>query len=393
MPNRRAIPNEATTPNAAARPSKPIELDQQDDKEPRNAPPNAAQPAPPPANASKERNAGVKPTGVDPNGIAPAGVNTSGGDPTNVNQTNVNPASVNPAGVNTPNVASPANVRVVPPSEVASPNQLGPRLNVQQRAPAGQFSQHTSPGDSSGDDEAYLKRVGGELERYSRFFVSEYGMREPSRLITVYFARDVSELRSLAGTLHGISLAYGSIGYSFPADQSMVGWADGQAYGTFAHELFHLMVRRSFGDIPPWLDEGMAALYEVSGFDGARAVGAPNWRGEILRDLWASRPHLRALVQMNRSAFDSVQDRSDKTRGGDTLEAGEHQAVNHATARYFMLYLQEQHQLKPLYKAFFNRKVSDEPERQAVELIESVLGRSLDQVDQDFARWFTSLPR
>jgi len=88
---------------------------------------------------------------------------------------------------------------------------------------------------------------------------------------------------------------------------------------------------------------------------------------------------------MNRGAFDDVDGRSDQLRAGET------QAVNHATARYFMLYLQERGQLKPLYRAFLNRQVSDEPARQAAELVESVLRSSLDQVDQDFARWFTSL--
>jgi len=211
-------------------------------------------------------------------------------------------------------------------------------------------------------------------------------MQPPSHLITVYFTPNVEELQSLARKIHGIQLAPGSIGYSFPADQSMAGWADGRAYGTFAHELFHVMVRNNFGDIPPWLDEGMAALYEVSRWDGNRAVGVPNWRGRILHDLWTSRPALRNLVQMNRTAFDYVQGRSDR------LAAGENQAANHATARYFMLYLQERGKLKPVYMAFLNRKVSDQPQKQAVDLVERAVGRSLDDVDADFSQWFQSQP-
>jgi hypothetical protein len=262
---------------------------------------------------------------------------------------------------------------------IAQSARQEPRDMVQQMAPASSSSVEDVKGD--------LKRVGKSLEDYLGFFISEYGMRPPSFLITVYFAEDRTQLGELARKLHGIALAPGSIGYSFPADQSMVGWADGKAYGTFAHELFHMMVRQNFGDIPPFLDEGMAALYEVSGFEGRRAVGAGNWRGAILRKSWAARPSIKDVVQMNRSAFDDIAGPSAQ------LDAGQNQSVNHATARYLMLYLQQRGELLAVYKAFLNRKVNDRPAAQSVALLESVLGRSLETVDAEFAAWFTALPR
>jgi hypothetical protein len=279
------------------------------------------------------------------------------------------PAPNAPFGAQAPN--QPAGKSAVP-----SPRQepRDPRDMVQQMAP------------TIASSAADLKKVGESLEDYLRFFVSEYGMRPPSFLITVYFAGDRTQLWDLARKLHGIALAPGSIGYSFPSDQSMVGWADGKAYGTFAHELFHVMVRNNFGDIPPFLDEGMAALYEVSGFEGNRAVGVPNWRGAILSKSWAERPRIKDLVQMNRSAFDDIAGPSDQ------LVPGEKQSANHATARYLMLYLQQRGELLPVYKAFLARKVNDRPAAQSVLLLESVLGRSLDTVDAEFAAWFKALP-
>jgi len=261
-----------------------------------------------------------------------------------------------------------------PPANRPTTQGARPSDMVQQMAPA------TSP--SAGE----LKRVGESLEQYLQFFVSEYGMRLPPFLITVYFAADRSQLRDLARKLHGIDLAPGSIGYSFSADQSMVGWADGKAYGTFAHELFHVMVRGNFGDIPPFLDEGMAALYEVSGFEQGRAVGVSNWRGALLRKYWAERPGIKDLVQMNRGALDDVAGPSDA--GGSSGK----QAANHATARYLMLYFQERGELLPVYNAFRGRKVSDRPAAQGVELLEAVLGRPLGTVDTEFAEWFGKLP-
>jgi len=261
-----------------------------------------------------------------------------------------------------------------PPANRPTTQGARPSDMVQQMAPA------TSP--SAGE----LKRVGESLEQYLQFFVSEYGMRLPPFLITVYFAADRSQLRDLARKLHGIDLAPGSIGYSFSADQSMVGWADGKAYGTFAHELFHVMVRGNFGDIPPFLDEGMAALYEVSGFEQGRAVGVSNWRGALLRKYWAERPGIKDLVQMDRGALDDVAGPSDA--GGSSGK----QAANHATARYLMLYFQELGELLPVYNAFRGRKVSDRPAAQGVELLEAVLGRPLGTVDTEFAEWFGKRP-
>jgi hypothetical protein len=275
--------------------------------------------------------------------------------------------------------SGPANLSILPypptSKSTAQSARQDARDMVQQMAPA-------SPSRA-----ADLKLVGKSLEDYLGFFISEYGMRPPSFLITVYFAEDRTQLSELARKLHGIELAPGSIGYSFPADQSMVGWADGKAYGTFAHELFHIMVRNNFGDIPPFLDEGMAALYEVSGFEGRRAVGAGNWRGVILRKSWAARPSIKDVVQMNRSAFDGI------TGPSGQLVPGESQSVNHATARYLMLYLQQRGELLTVYKAFLNRRVNDRPAAQSVALLESVLGRSLETVDAEFAAWFNTLPR
>ena len=66
--------------------------------------------------------------------------------------------------------------------------------------------------------------------------------------------------------------------------------------------------------------------------------------------------------------------------------------MNHATARYFVLYLQQRGQLLAVYKAFLNRKITDRPATQSVALLESALGRPLDSVDAEFAAWFKALP-
>jgi len=327
----------------------------------------------------------IDPQGLLPNRLVPPPMNQAALPP--MNQGAPPPIAQGVPPPPTQTAPPPMTQTAPPPMTQAAPSPMAqtapppPTLNVQQDAR--QMVQQMAP--STPATATDLKRVGGSLGDYLRFFVAEYGMRSPSALITVYFANNLSQLVSLARTLHGIELAPGSIGYSFSPDQSMVGWADDKAYGTFAHELFHVVVRNNFGDIPPFLDEGMAALYEESGFEGNRIVGVPNWRGPILSKGWTERPSIKDLVQMNRSAFDDI-------AGPDQAVAGDKQSVNHASARYFMLYLQQRGELLAVYKVFLNRKMSDQPAAQNVALLESTLGRALVTVDAEFAAWFKTLP-
>ncbi len=222
------------------------------------------------------------------------------------------------------------------------------------------------------------------LNRYAAFYSTRYGMPKPRKFITVYLVADVWEMQRLASRLHGIQVSQSSIGYSFPFDLSMVGVIYGTEFGTLAHELFHLMVRNDFGDIPPWLEEGMASLYEVSQERSDYVAGLPNWRGKILAEFWAERPPVEQMVRMDWRSFDGTEDRLDFRR----------QAINHATARYLMLYLQEKSKLVDVYKAFRQQNIDelkDDPDQEAVRLLSSVLRKPLSEVDKDFESWFLRL--
>ncbi|CAN5848014.1 hypothetical protein BH18ACI4_BH18ACI4_17240 [soil metagenome] len=231
---------------------------------------------------------------------------------------------------------------------------------------------------------AQLGEVGRGLELYASFFGSQYKMPQPTKLITVYLVPTAQELQDVAVRLHGVKVSDVSIGYSFPYDLSMVGIIFGAEYGTLAHELFHLMVRGNFGDIPPWLEEGLATLYEVSEVRGRVIAGVPNWRGEVLEKLRGGRPTIEQLVRMDWRAFDGTEGQQDLRR----------QAINHATARYFILYLQETGKLVEVYHAFRQRKVDDVQEdspTDAVRLLASILRNPLSKVDGDFDKWYEGI--
>jgi len=218
----------------------------------------------------------------------------------------------------------------------------------------------------------YLEDV---LDRFS----AQYGMPRPPCMLTVYLTGDASELRDLANKLHGIRVSSQCIGYSIPEDMSMVAVIPGVTCGTLSHEMFHLLVRSHFGDVPPWMDEGLAALYESPKITDSTIVGTPNWRGDVLRTHHSLLPSIRQLVTMNWDMFD-------QTDGGSY----ERQAVNHATARYFMLYVQEEGKLTELYKSFRERDVrklghsiADDP----VIRVEEVLGVPIASIETSFGSW------
>jgi hypothetical protein len=222
------------------------------------------------------------------------------------------------------------------------------------------------------------------LERYASFYSTQYGMPQPYKFITIYLVADDLEMQRLASRLHGIYVSDSSIGYSFPFDMSMVGIIHNAQFGTLAHELFHLMVRNDFGDIPPWLEEGMASLYEVAQERGSYVAGVSNWRGRILAEFWRQRPSVEQLVKMDWRSFDGTAETRSFRR----------QAINHATARYLMLYLQEKGRLVDVYRAFRQQNIDDledDPSQEAVRLLASVLRKPLADVDQDFADWFLNL--
>ena len=89
---------------------------------------------------------------------------------------------------------------------------------------------------------------------------------------------------------------------------------------------------------------------------------------------------------MDWRSFDGTEGRVDFKR----------QAINHATARYLMLYLQEKGKLVRVYRAFRQQKIDDlekDPMQEAVRLLATAMREPMTAVEQDFADWFLNLRR
>ena len=247
---------------------------------------------------------------------------------------------------------------------------------------------------SCGHSEAELRAIGQGLESYLNFFSQEYGMKKPESFIKIYGATNDNSIQMLAQQLHDVKMGLYVIGYSVPEDLSMVilfpNW-DHTLYGTSKHELFHLIIRNDFGDAPPWIEEGMAALYEGSEIKGTKILGVQNWRELGLRRSTYRRPSIKELIAMDWSQYNSTGREPDSAEGLQFSKV----AVIHATARYFMMYLERQGKLTEIYKKMREMKVSDSFEitkPDAKTVLEQSLGKSLDGIDKDFINWFNTLP-
>lgn len=215
------------------------------------------------------------------------------------------------------------------------------------------------------------------LNTAAAFFERTYGMAMPDQLITVFPVATQEELSNVARRLHGLRTEFYTIGYSVYDDLSIAGIAAQGAYGTLVHELFHTLVRGNFGDMPPWLEEGMAAAYADSRIVGDRVEPNPrNWRGPILRQSYAGPiPSLAQLMKMTWLEMDSRD--SDPQR----------QATNQALACFFVLYLQQRGKLVDVYKALQPVDVNESGADARTRALEMALGAPLATVYADFKGW------
>jgi hypothetical protein len=247
-----------------------------------------------------------------------------------------------------------------------------------------------------------LEIIAETLASYIRFLEINYSLALPPYYIHVYLIPDTVEVHDLANGLHGLDVSPATLGYAFPDDGSVVGVVQGTFDGTILHELFHLIVRTGFGDIPQWLDEGIASVYEESARRGDRFFGLPNWRRQVLAQFAKQQPTIRQLLRSNWFLFDDpkqievierdLKNSSLNSEYAYTPEA-QRQAAMLATARYFVLYLEQHNQLVSIFNQIRNddfTSVRGDIRDRVVRVVESALGRDVDTINQEFIAWLNS---
>jgi hypothetical protein len=241
---------------------------------------------------------------------------------------------------------------------------------------------------SIGDDQ--VRDATSRLDRATKFFEDFYGLRSPNKLITVYLAPDGDVLARMGEQVHGIRIPETIYGYSVLGDLSLLGIATPSQVGTLYHELFHLLVRTDAGDMPAWLDEGLASLYSTSTWRGDTLVGGDSWRMEQLDNFY-----LRKTGQRGIPVLDSLINYNWEEFNGGPANNLCRAAVNYALANHFLLYVQEKGKLHSLVRRFMTRPDPGSgdaaPALSDTKLIEAVMGGQIEQIQQDFWQWLTRL--
>ncbi|MGZ5135147.1 MAG: hypothetical protein ACXWCG_08355, partial [Flavitalea sp.] len=225
------------------------------------------------------------------------------------------------------------------------------------------------------------------LEKAYQFFVEYYSLRPPDKLLTVYILPHQTALRQTAQLVHGIQLPDPNIGYSNLSDLSLLGLGDAEQLGTLYHELFHLIIRTDVGDIPAFLDEGLASLYSVSRWENEKLVGDHRpWRLQELseaksaNDSYLKIPPLEKLINYSWNEFD----------GQETKNVCQ-VAVNYALSNFLMIYLQEKNLLQKIVTAFKDRPfipLDDSEPKSNVQIFENLMADSIKSFTNKFSQWF-----
>ncbi len=198
--------------------------------------------------------------------------------------------------------------------------------------------------------------------------------KSPKKIIDVWLFKDDASYRKYAYELFGDtpSTPYGY--FSDTHNALVMNIATGA--GTLVHEIVHPFIEANFPNAPPWLNEGLASLYEYSTTQNGGIWGLTNWRLTGLKRAIRSKQLLRFEALMSLDASEFYDD-----------DSGSH----YAQSRFLMQYLQEKGLLKTYYHSFVANQQSDPT---GCETLKSVLDQSdLKAFQSKWERWVMQLKR
>jgi hypothetical protein len=221
-----------------------------------------------------------------------------------------------------------------------------------------------SPGGPEVVDEA-IEILEAMLDGLARFMD-----KAPTLPIRVLLLIDEEELSEMHYQLYGTE---SPTPFGFYEDENRLIVLNAQeGMGPLAHEVVHPHVDVDFPGAPPWIDEGLASLFEASedDEDGTR-IGIHNGRIQTAKEAALSdEPLLPTLFSLTSDEFYAAP-----------------YDVKYAVARYFWMYLQDTGELVLVYRAL--RKAG--PDADHVRVVEDTLGENIEEIEDDFRGWVLDL--
>ncbi len=169
------------------------------------------------------------------------------------------------------------------------------------------------------------------INDFYNYFKSQYFASAPSRWLVVVISSNPEILVEATRRMYPevqIPVHAPFLGYYNPADSLIMATGGAAGYGTLLHEMIHALMAADFPDAPPWLNEGLASLYERSYWSSSRLSALPNWRMDRMREEQV--PSLQSLAQ-------------------EASGVGLH-SPEIAEFRLFLLFLDQQQKVDDLYR-------------------------------------------
>jgi hypothetical protein len=214
------------------------------------------------------------------------------------------------------------------------------------------------------------------VRRAYRALTKTFFDAKPDRPLAVYLFRDKRSYEDYCVRRYGEkpSTPYGF----FRSEERKLVMNIATGSGTLVHEIVHPLLAADFPSAPPWLNEGMASLYEMCQLTDDRIRGCVNWRLPYLQEAVAKKTliPLRDLVAMS------------------TPEFYRRYSIPYAESRYLCMYLQEQGLLVRFYKTFrAAAKEADPAKRDATgaATLEAVTGKTLEELQAAWLAWVATL--
>ena len=219
---------------------------------------------------------------------------------------------------------------------------------------------------------AVRRRAERTVRWATRLLKSQYFARDPEEVWTIWLFKD-----NASYTRHALEF-FGDtpdtpFGYATDAHHALVmNIATGG--GTLVHEMVHPFVDANVPGAPPWLNEGLASLYEACREQDGRIVGLLNWR----------LPGLQQAIR--RGALPPFSElAAQDARGFYERDPGS----NYGQARYLLYYLQE----RELLASYWTRWTADfDADPTGYRTLQSVVGAADMAVFQaDWEAWVLTL--
>jgi hypothetical protein len=182
----------------------------------------------------------------------------------------------------------------------------------------------------------------GTIRRAVALLKKDFFARDPKEIVDIWLLSDDVSYTEHARRVFGESpdTPYGF--YSREHQAIVINIATGG--GTLVHEIVHPFIAANFPSCPPWLDEGLASLFEYPTSVDGHIRGLVNWR----------LPTLKAAIALGElPTFEWLTSRTDEQF------YGEDPGTNYAEARYLCYYLQQRNLLVDFYHAFYEARAVD----------------------------------